>query len=102
MAAYEILKSTTGITPIMPSGSFYMMIKIELEKFPAFSSSMDVFRALIEEENVHVFPGEIFNFNGFIRIVLTVPIEGLVDGCSRIKEFFERNCKLSDKYLKKG
>lgn len=81
-----------------------MMIKIELENFPKFNSSMDVFRALIEEENVHVFPGEIFNFNGFIRIVLTVPSDALVDGCNRIKEFCERNCKLSDseKCLKKG
>lgn len=80
-----------------------MMIKIELEKFPKFSSSMDVFRALIEEENVHIFPGEIFNFTGFMRIVLTVPMDALIDGCTRIKEFCEKNCKLdSEKFLKKG
>lgn len=88
----------------MPSGSFYMMIKIDMEKFTNFNSSMDVFRTLIEEENVHVFPGEIFNFHGLIRIVLTVPIDALIDGCTRIKEFFERHYKLSDseKFLKKG
>lgn len=88
----------------MPSGSFYMMIKIELDNFPRFNSSMDVFRSLIEEENVHVFPGEIFNVEGFMRIVLTVPLDALIDGCTRIKEFCERNFKLcdSEKTLKMG
>lgn len=89
----------------MPSGSFYMMIKIDMEKLiPHYKSSMDVFRALVEEQNISTLPGEVFNVDGFFRIVLTAPLEILIEGCNRIKEFFENHFKLmeSEKRLKSG
>lgn len=88
----------------MPSGSFYMMIKVDMEKLSHFKSSMEVFRTLVEEQNVSTLPGEIFNFEGFLRIVLTAPLDILIEGCNRIKEFFEHHCKLveSEKFLKRS
>lgn len=67
-----------------------MMIKIELDKFPNFNSSLEFFRALMYEQNVQTFPGEIFSFEGYLRIVLALPIELLVDGFERMKEFCEK------------
>lgn len=88
----------------MPSGSFYMMIKVDMEKLTHFKSSMEIFRALIEEQNISTLPGEVFNFEGFLRIVLTAPLDILIEGCNRIKEFFENHAKLmeSEKRLKSG
>lgn len=68
-----------------------MMLKIELEKFPRFKNTFEFTQALLFDENVQTLPGEIFNSEGFFRIVLCVPLEVLVDGCNRIKEFCEKN-----------
>lgn len=75
-----------------------------MEKLTQFKSSMDVFRALIVEQNIGTLPGEIFNFDGFLRIVLSAPLDILIDGCNRIKEFFDFQCKFieSEKRLKSG
>lgn len=68
-----------------------MMLKVHLEMFPKFNSTMEFFKALIYEQNVQTFPGEIFEFEGFIRLVITVPIDVLEEGCQRIKEFCENH-----------
>jgi tyrosine aminotransferase len=68
----------------------YIMIKIQLEKFPDFSSCREFTEGLIQEQSVLLFPGSpCFNFEGFFRIVLTVPEDLLVEACGRIKEFCE-------------
>lgn len=75
-----------------------------MEKLTPFKSSMDVFRALIEEQNLSILPGEIFNLEGFLRIVLTAPLDVLIESCNRIKLFFENQIMLmeSKKQLKNG
>lgn len=68
----------------------YMMIKIALERFPKFSSCLEFSEGLIAEQSVLLFPGyPSFNFPGFLRIVLTVPEEMIIEACDRIKEFCE-------------
>lgn len=77
-----------GLNPIRPRGAMYMMIKIELEKFPEFSSCLEFSQGLIREQSVLLFPGfPCFNYPGYFRIVLTVPEEMIVEACVRIKEF---------------
>lgn len=67
-----------------------MMIRIELDKFPKFSSCLDFTEALTKEQSVLTFPGfPCFNFPGFFRIVLTVPEDQLIEACGRIKSFCE-------------
>lgn len=42
---------------------------------------------LLSEESVFVLPGKIFNVDNFIRIVLTLPTELLIDACNRLTKF---------------
>lgn len=82
------MKEIPGLMPIMPKGAMYMMIKIELEKFPQYSSCRAFTEGLIEEQSVLLFPSSpCFNFPGFMRIVLTVTEEMIIEACERIKEF---------------
>ena len=70
----------------------YMMIKIDLHRFPAFKSCLEFTDGLIAEQSVLLFPGEpCFNFPGFMRVVLTVPEDMLVEACGRIKEFCDEH-----------
>lgn len=72
----------------MPRGSMYMMIGVELEKFPDFSTIRDFVDTLIEEQSVLLFPSiPCFNYPGYLRIVLTVPEDLIVQACERINEF---------------
>ncbi|CAO1417158.1 unnamed protein product [Diamesa hyperborea] len=84
--AYEIFKSVPGLKPIMPKGTIYMMIGIDLGKFPKYSTCLEFAEDLIRDQSVLVFPGYPFNFPGYFRIVLTIPEEMLITACNRIKE----------------
>ena len=85
--AYDNLKNTPGLTPIMPKGAFYMMIGINLDNFPKFSSCLEFIESLTVEQSVLAFPGPCFDFPGYFRFVLTVPEEVIVEACKRIQEF---------------
>jgi tyrosine aminotransferase len=72
----------------------YMMIRIDLDKFPEFETCFEFTQQLTREQSVLVFPGyPCFNFPGFMRIVLTVTDETITESCSRIKEFCELHIK---------
>jgi tyrosine aminotransferase len=90
-----MLGKAPGLLPINPKGAMYMMIKIELEKFPDFATCLEFSEGLIREQSVLLFPGSpCFNFPGFMRIVLTVPEEMIVEACERIQEFCESHIQL--------
>lgn len=73
----------------------YMMIRVQLEKFPGFKTCREFAEGLIQEESVLLFPGSpCFNYPGFIRVVLMVPEELIEEACGRIKEFCERHIQL--------
>ncbi|KAG5682905.1 hypothetical protein PVAND_012223 [Polypedilum vanderplanki] len=92
MTAFKLLKNIKGLIPIEPRGAFYMMIKIEFENFPKFKSDLEFVEALTEEESVKAFPGgPCFDFAGYFRFVLTVPLDMLIEACQRIQEFCERH-----------
>lgn len=70
----------------------YMMIRVELEKFPGIKTCREFAERLIEEESVLLFPASpCFNYPGFIRIVLMVPEELIEEACGRIDEFCKRH-----------
>ena len=84
----DILKEVDGLSPIMPQGSMYIMVKINIDRFSKFSSCLEFTEKLIEEQSVQTFPGfPCFDFPGYFRIVLTVPKSLLMEACDRIKEF---------------
>lgn len=87
LLAYNLLRDAPGLNPIMPKGAFYMMIGIDLKKFPTFSSCLDFVENLTAEQSVLAFPGPCFDFPGYFRFVLTVPEDLIVEACGRIQEF---------------
>ncbi|XP_044753018.1 tyrosine aminotransferase [Coccinella septempunctata] len=92
---YEILKTAKGIIPYRPQGTMYMMVEIELEKFPEFKDGMTFGQKMIEEESVFCLPGECFEIPGFMRLVLTVPQNLMEEACDRIVDFCNRHYLLS-------
>lgn len=87
MLAFNYVREIPGLTPIMPDGAFYMMIKIDFERFPKFSNCLEFVEGLTEEQSVLAFPGACFNFPGYLRFVLTLPEDMLIEACLRIQTF---------------
>jgi len=48
-----------GLTPVMPSGALYMMVGIELNKFPLINTTVEFMEKLMSEESVFVLCGEV-------------------------------------------
>lgn len=87
---FKGLKGVKGLRPYMPQGTMYMMVKIEVDSFP-FADGLEFVKKMMEEESVFCLPGDCFFFPGYIRIVMTVPEDLIVEGCKRMKEFCERH-----------
>ncbi|KAK9872891.1 hypothetical protein WA026_020244 [Henosepilachna vigintioctopunctata] len=87
----NILSKAKGIIPFKPQGTMYMMVEIELNKFPEFENMLQFGQKLIEEESVFCLPGECFEIPGFMRLVLTIPQVLMEEACWRIVEFCNRH-----------
>ena len=48
-----------GLTPVMPSGALYMMVGVELSKFPHISTTVEFMEKLMSEESVFILCGEV-------------------------------------------
>ncbi|KAK4879791.1 hypothetical protein RN001_007937 [Aquatica leii] len=88
--AYKIIQDIEGLTVYMPDGTMYMMVKIQLERFPQFSTGLEFMQRLMEEESVFCLPGECFGAPGFMRIIITIPSELIKEACDRMREFCKR------------
>lgn len=71
----------------------YMMVGIKIENFPDFEDELSFVQDLVKEQSVFCLPGKCFNIENYIRIVLTVPREMMIEACNRIKEFSEIHYK---------
>nr|AAG00298.1 tyrosine aminotransferase [Trypanosoma rangeli] len=91
MYLYEHLAECVGVVPTMPQGSMYVFSKIELEKFKDIKTDVEFFEKLLEEENVQVLPGSIFNLPGFMRVTTTRPVSVYREAVERIKAFCKRH-----------
>merc|ERR1711936_271704 len=89
--AFRKLRNTPGLIPIMPRGAMYMMVKMDMERFPQFTSDLDFIEKLVSEESVYCMPGKCFNYPGYMRLVLTLPPGLLCEALDRIHEFCSRN-----------
>ena len=70
---YDGIKQAPGLIPIMPSGSMYMMVKIDFSRLDNFSDDMHFCQALVSEKSVFVLPGSCFFYADSFRVVLTIP-----------------------------
>ena len=66
-------------------------VGIDMEKFPHFSSDLQLIEGLVSEESVFCLPGQCFDFPNFMRVVLTVPKELTMEACNRMASFFTRH-----------
>ncbi|KAL1124252.1 hypothetical protein AAG570_002022 [Ranatra chinensis] len=91
---YSLLSKVDGLHPVMPQGAMYMMVRIDMARFPMFSSTLDFVKQLMTEESIFCLPGECFNLACYMRLVLTLPEDMLCEACRRISEFCHRHYKL--------
>ncbi|ELU03237.1 hypothetical protein CAPTEDRAFT_162073 [Capitella teleta] len=85
--AFEALSKIPGLKPVMPSGAMYMMVGIDMEKFPEFHDDKEFASAMVTEQSVFCLPAQCFKYPDYFRVVLTVPQEKLQVACERIEEF---------------
>merc|ERR1711970_1709945 len=85
--AFKRLRSVPGLMPVMPQGAMYMMVRVDMTRFPGITSDLQFVERLVSEESVFCLPGRCFNYPNYIRIVLTVPKPLLEEACDRIQEF---------------
>ncbi|XP_058443839.1 tyrosine aminotransferase [Malaya genurostris] len=97
--AYKSIKQIRGLRPIMPGGAMYMMIGIEIERYPEYETDLDFVQALIAEQSVFCLPGQCFEYPNYMRIVLTVPEEMITEACKRLTEFCEKHYKMDDRII---
>lgn len=85
--AFERLSCIPGLTPIRPSGSFYIMVRINVEHFPDFRDDIHFVESLVAEQSVFCLPGNCFEYGGYVRLVLSLPKDVLQEALDRIEEF---------------
>lgn len=57
--AFESIGDAKGLTPYMPQGTMYMIVEIQMEKFPMFQNGLEFAKKMMEEESVFCLPGEV-------------------------------------------
>ena len=80
-----------GLTPIKPAGAFYLMVRIDIERFPNFTNDLHFVETLVAEESVFCLPGGCFEYPGYVRLVLCISTEMLDEALHRIELFCERH-----------
>lgn len=68
-----------------------MMVAIKKENFPEYPNELEFVQDLVAEQSVFCLPGRCFNIENYMRIVLTVPKEMIIEACNRIEEFCEKH-----------
>lgn len=57
--AFKAIEQINGLVPYMPEGTMYLMVKIELDRFPYFRTELEFIQKLMEEESVFCLPGQV-------------------------------------------
>lgn len=70
-----------------PKGAMYMMVGIDMCRYPEFATEFQFVERLVSEQSVFCLPGKCFEYADYFRIVLTVPDEQLLVALDRILEF---------------
>ncbi|KAF3854323.1 hypothetical protein F7725_022378 [Dissostichus mawsoni] len=92
---FNELSTVPGLNPVMPSGAMYLMVGIDMDRFPDFKNDVDFTERLVTEQSVFCLPASAFEYPNYFRIVVTVPEEMMVEACSRIREFCQRHNRAS-------
>jgi len=87
LVCFNSLSTIPGLKPVMPQGAMYMMVGIDMQKFPSFKSDLHFTEDLVAEQSVFCLPAKCFEYPDYFRVVLTVPKEKMEEACIRIREF---------------
>jgi tyrosine aminotransferase len=85
--AFSKLREVPGLLPVMPNAAMYMMVKVDMDRFPLFEHDLQFVETLVSEQSVFCLPGKCFNYPNYFRLVLTVPPKLLEEACDRMLEF---------------
>uniref|UniRef100_S4RJM6 Tyrosine aminotransferase n=1 Tax=Petromyzon marinus TaxID=7757 RepID=S4RJM6_PETMA len=88
---YNTLTTVPGLKPFMPCGAMYMMVGIQMDKFPEYKDDVQFTQRLISDQSVFCLPAKCFEYPNYFRVVLTVPREMLEEACMRIQDFCAQN-----------
>lgn len=88
---YELISGIKGLKPIKPQGAMYMMVGIDIEKFPDIKNDVDFTEKMVSEQSVFCLPATCFQYPNYFRIVLTVPKDKVETACGRIREFCDEH-----------
>ncbi|CAG7729405.1 unnamed protein product, partial [Allacma fusca] len=91
--AYEKLSECPGLHPIKPRGAMYMMVGIDMDRYPDFATEFQFVERLVSDESVFCLPGKCFDYAGYFRIVLTLPLDKLEIALERIARFCHNYCQ---------
>ena len=88
------INSIDGLSSIMPSGAFYIMLNIEgvvgrVYKGRRINGSLDFADALLESQNVAVVPGIAFGADNHMRLSYATSEETIEKGLNRIENFIK-------------
>eukprot|EP00123_Amoebidium_parasiticum_P020842 comp5742_c0_seq1/m.1607 comp5742_c0_seq1/g.1607 ORF comp5742_c0_seq1/g.1607 comp5742_c0_seq1/m.1607 type:complete len:419 (-) comp5742_c0_seq1:145-1401(-) len=85
--SFDRLSKIDGLHPLMSQGTMYLMVQIEMSKFPAFKNDVDFCEALVAEQSVFCLPAVCFGYPNYMRIVFTSPKDKLEEAYDRMSEF---------------
>ncbi|CAM9790910.1 tyrosine aminotransferase [Lampetra fluviatilis] len=88
---YNTLTAVPGLKPVMPCGAMYMMVGIQMDKFPECKDDVQFTQRLVTDQSVFCLPAKCFEYPNYFRVVLTVPREMLEEACMRIQDFCAKN-----------
>ncbi|EGD81724.1 tyrosine aminotransferase [Salpingoeca rosetta] len=83
----SMLEQAPGLTPIMPAGAMYLMVKLEPSMYKDIKDDRDFTQKLITEQSVFCLPASVFGSPNFFRIVTTIPKAQMMTAMERIIEF---------------
>ncbi|CAI7918503.1 unnamed protein product [Closterium sp. NIES-54] len=79
--------------PSEPHGGMFLMVRVDLARFPSFPDDISWCRQLLQEQRVVLIPGTAFRLPGWVRVVLSVPPHIMSEAWDRIAAFCVQHYK---------
>jgi len=83
----EGLAAIKGVTPIVPQGAMYVMIRIDADQLVDIKDDVEFCQKLLTEESVFMLPGQCFGMPNYARVVFSAPADKLRVAVARIEAF---------------
>ena len=94
MFVYERLRKVPVLTPVLPQGAMYVMVRVDVDALDgAVNNDQEFCIRLLDEECVAVLPGQCFGIKNFFRVVFCPPMDKLEEACNRIAAFCAAHAK---------